>query len=341
MKNRAKRVLPKRSRRNRYILVAVIFVGLFLFLTKSLFVSRWDGQRRITVVVQNLPRDFSQQGDNLAIFSIEPRGGKAVYILFPPELLLNVPYGYKTYTAGSVYRLGELDKSRGGGTLLAKSIEATFGLATEGYFVENESSSSHFVVNSESDFKKIKKSDFSFSGIIFSLPSFLSHIKQTKTNFSPLDSFRLWNTIRILREDQIEYIDLSKSQALKKDFLPDGTRVENLDKDLFDLKLPDTFEDSQVRSSSETLEIVNATSTEKIASQFSNILEAMGANIISKSTAKSQEKEGCSLFLSDSQLIKQTIVDRLSLLYGCKIIKDKKGSGQADITIILGEEFIK
>ena len=65
--------------------------------------AKWDGISRFTIVFQSISN--SESGENeLVIFSIEPRQHRAVYIVVPVELQLNVPYGYKTYLASQVYK---------------------------------------------------------------------------------------------------------------------------------------------------------------------------------------------------------------------------------------------
>ena len=97
----------------RVIFITALFFAVVFIVIRLVVSSRWDGNRRFSVVID---------GDPLVIFSIEPSTKQAFFVSVPTDTILNVPYGYSTYPAGAVYQLGRLDSQRGGLKLLAKSI---------------------------------------------------------------------------------------------------------------------------------------------------------------------------------------------------------------------------
>ena len=77
-------------------IIILVLITVIILLVAYQLVSRakWDGISRFTIVFQSISN--SESGENeLVIFSIEPRQHRAVYIVVPVELQLNVPYGYK------------------------------------------------------------------------------------------------------------------------------------------------------------------------------------------------------------------------------------------------------
>ena len=108
----------------------IILAGSIFFGEKTI----WDGQRRFTVVFQEYSVSPNPES-YVYVFSIEPRLNRAIFLPIPGNVLLEAPYGYKTYPASSIFLLGELDNKRGGGKLLAKSIEGTLGIFVDGYYI--------------------------------------------------------------------------------------------------------------------------------------------------------------------------------------------------------------
>ncbi len=320
-----------------FLFLILFSVALIRFFGKSI----WDGKRRITLVMQNLPQQDNELSDYLGIFTIEPEKKNAFFLLIPGNTLLDVPYGYKKFPAASVYRLGELDRQRGGGKLLAKSMEISFGYSIEGFMVEYKKNPS-LIPQKREDLAELKKKYFSLFGFLSSFSDLLTWRGNTVTNFSFLDRFRLWRGVSWLRLDQISFFDLTDSGVLKMEKQVDGSEVFELDKDNLDLTVSANFQDSSVRQEKITVEIANATGLEKIAAAYGRILENMGIHVIVKSTAAYGQKEECLLYLSDDSLKNNIIVKRLKEIYRCQMGFDKRDKAdRSDIKAIVGEDFIK
>lgn len=307
-----------------YLLIFFCAIGLFQFIRAG----RWDGKRRFTVVINSSP---------LILFSIEPQSRRAIVVSFPVNTLLDVPYGYNTYPASSVYRLGELDSKRGGGKLLSKSIENTFGIAVDGYIAMRNSQVQYSITPLEVG--TLKKQYFSFTSLIRSMFRIPGELHGVATDLPVMDFVKLWNAIRIIRNDRINIMQLEGSKALLPDKLADGTAVLQIDTDILDFLLADNFQDQDVRAQNITLEVVNATDREKVALQFSRILEHLGAHVIAKSTSDHAETVGCLMTVSKEDVKHSIIVERLMTLYRCQVKNAVVESNLADIKIILGKEF--
>lgn len=306
-----------------FLILATTFAG-FKFVSGGI----WDGNRRFTVVMD---------ADPPIVFSVEPVTKQATVLTIPPQTILEVPFGYSSYPAGKVFDLGNLDKKRGGGKLLSAAVANTFGVVVEG-FVGTRGETKFFF-----DSKRIaefKKTYFSLTGLLPSLFKVSGESKNIVTDLSIIDILRLWNAVRMLRSDQITVIDLRQTGALVDEKLPDQTAVFKINEDLLDEYLSSKFQDQYVRLQNVSIEIINASEREKIASQFGRILQHLGANVITKSTAAQKENIACRIEVSEKRFISTIIVDRLTKFYRCQVFEGK-GGGVADIKIILGEEFLK
>lgn len=314
----------------RLIFTAAIFFLIIFSVIKIVRDGIWDGKRRFTVVLD---------GNPLILFSVEPYSKQALLVQVPPNTILDVPYGYSTYPASAVFRLGNLDPKRSGGKLLSKSIENTFGVLVDGFIASKGENRYSFPIGSDA-LSKLKKDYFSLTSVVPAFMKFNAASGNLATNLSIIDIFRLWNSVRSLRADQILVVDLEKNNAVYDTRLPDGTIVKTLDRDVLDKVLFPDFQDQLVRMQNITVEVVNASDQEKVAAQFSRILKNMGVNVVVTTTAKETVNYSCNILVSRRELRSSIIVDRLQKFYRCAV-EEESDIRVADLKIILGVGFIK
>lgn len=312
----------------RRILVVILILAIAFAGIKFVTAGIWDGNRRFTIVVD---------GDPVIVFSIEPVTRQATVLTIPTQTILDVPYGYSSYPAGKVFNLGNLDKNRGGGKLLSRALENTFGVVVEG-FVGSRSENKFSFQNLQ--FIDFKKTYFTLTSLLSSLIKFSGESKNIVTDLSYIDILRLWNSVRMLRSDQITVFDLNQAEVLSEEKLPDQTTVFKINKDLLDEYLSSKFQDKYVRLQNVSVEIINASEREKVAGQFSRILQHLGANVVAKSTAAEKANFNCQIEVSAKKIISSIIVERLIKFYRCGVLEGKE-IGVADIKVILGKEFLK
>ncbi|MBI2616805.1 hypothetical protein HYW55_01570 [Candidatus Gottesmanbacteria bacterium] len=301
----------------------VTLVVLFLFQT-----SRWDGKSRFTLVLNSRP---------LLVLSIEPETKRSVLVAFPANTQLSLPYGYGTYVASSVYPLGNLDKKRGGGMLLSRSIEETLGVPVYGFFSLEEQV--EISLTTVSDTAKLKRDYFSYIGVIPRLPSFIQSLSGSQTNISIIDLFRLWQAIRSFRSDTVIFIDAQKEGLLWEEKLPDGINVFTIDTDSFGNRYPDIFQDHEVRLEEKSVEVVNATEVESVAKRFGWVLETMGADVLVKSTSMIPDTTSCVIHVRVKEIWDSAIVQRLMRYYGCKKGEISLSTNVVDLQVVLGVGF--
>ena len=322
------------------VILWIFFLLSLSFLIKTILQKNiWNGTNRVSLVLESWtakdPNDI-----RLAVFSYDSKLNQALYLIIPENTMLDVPFGYETFQAASVYKLGELDRKRGGGRLLDKSIENTFGIVLDGFYVFDVSAYSK-LPQTNTEVIELKKKYFSLRGLFTSLINLFNN-QSIDTNLSFMDKLHLWNTLRRLRLDQIAVYDPDKMGLLADTKLPDNTTVKIVDKDLYDAFFDEYFYDSPVRSEKITIEVVNATNQERVASQFSRLMEGIGANVIIKSTADKVEDYNCRLYLNAEKLKRSSIVAKLMAIYKCNIESGNDNtSAHADIKVILGKGYLQ
>lgn len=293
-------------------------------------IHSWDGKSRFTLVTYSNP---------LILFSIEPETKRSVVVTLPSNTQLSLPFGYGTYPASSVYPLGNLDKKRGGGKLLTGAIEETLGVPVYGYI----SFPAHAFpsLGRSADIVSLKKNYFSYSGIFFRLFPLLSVLKNTSTNISLFDLYRLWSAVGSLKSDSILFIDMENEGLLQKQELPDGTILYTIDVDTFQNRYPDIFQDHRVRIEEHTVEVVNATGKQSVAQGFGRVLKTLGAHVVVKSTAVRENQASCVIHAASPDLFGSALPRRLLSFYPCVKGEGRLPTNVVDYQVVLGVGFIE
>ncbi len=315
----------------RLFFAAAIFFLVLIIIAKVVVESGWDGKRRFTIAID---------ADPLLIFSLEPFTKQAALLLIPTDTMLDVPYGYNTYPAQAVYKLGTLDTNRSAGKLFTASLENTFGIVTEGFIAPVADKKLSFP-QEKNKLLDIKKTYFSLAGSLAAILKLPDLSRTLTTNLDPADLARLWLAVRSLRSDQIDFIFMDQTGVLKEGKLADNSKVNILDKDQFDQLFGNKFEDKQVRVQNVSVEVVNATDKEKVATQFARLLKNLGANVVVKSTSSQKEEINCRITVLDKNLLSSIIVKRMEKFYRCMGVKDDVSTALSDIKITLGEKFLQ
>lgn len=326
--------------RSFFLIVLLFFIACALFFSYQLWgIKHWDGASRFTFVVYQTTPLSVVDDSPIILFTIEPASSRAFYLRIPSDAILNVPYGYEMYKSLAVYRLGELDKTRGGGRLLSRSVSNSFKVFVDGYAVLKSGDLYPFPQNAE-QVKSLKSKYFSFFSIFSLIQSYFIPKEKLDSSLSLGDRFRIWNAIRTLRSDQIVVKDLSMSDIVSDTKLADGSIVRSIDQELLDLLITDNFQDTKIRSSVASIEVVNATEFTGLASTLSTMLSHLGAHVISKVNAQQNQKSACVIRGSDADSLKIALVKKMIAMYSCTIDTHYMVNAQSDIQITLGSDFL-
>lgn len=338
MKSRSSVVV---RRKTLLLVFSLLFIlgAIFLAVLRSVS-SAWDGQNRLTIIIQISGDTQKTQQTSLALFTLDPQTKRALFLSIPPHTLLSVPYGFGSYPASSVYLLGELDDKKRGGELLGGSIERTIGVTVDSYMLIDDQVLRELPTSND-EVLKLKKQFFSFRGLFRMIPFITGKTKSIVTPLNVIDRWRLFWAVKRLRADQVTYIDATKLELLENEKRPDGSIVQVFRPDLFDLLLSDSFTDHTIRSLALTISIVNASGQALLAATLERILTHLGVNVISKSTAKEILSDRCLIRFTQRSKNESYLVAKLSRRWGCKLEEGKVGAMQSDIEITLGEAFVR
>ncbi len=308
------------------ILILLILAG---FIQKILKTSIWDGERRVSMVLDTRP---------LLLVSLEPIEKQVTVISISEDSYLNVPIGYGPYKAGSIYELGELENQKNGGKLLEKTMEDTFGIPVDGYIGSTE----HVQIPTGKDrgttFTQVRHIFLNW-GTLLQTVFFSKHT--INTNFSPLDMMRLIMAASSIRQEQTRVLDLAAYEISSPSALADGSLISVIDPDRLDKNLEGTLAEKEMIDDGVSVSVFNASGLPGIATKVARTINNMGSRVFVVSNSDRNEKNRCTIILSSEKFKNRYTLKRLSTVFGCEQSNAIQENLQSDIAILIGESFIK
>ena len=306
----------------------IVFVFAVFILFRFTSGSVWDGSGKISLVIISNP---------LLLVTFDKPEETASVISIPSNTFINVPYGYGSYKISSIYPLGELEPKRGGGRLLASTIESVFGVPVDGFIGGKKGVFENIIINNKEDYLSVKMSLFSLKNLFnpFAVAGFVK--SNINTNLSSYDILRLWLEFRNIRFDKVSVYNLSHLDILSDEKLPDLSQVKIIDPDKLDKVLEGVFEDSKVREENLSIVVTNTSGVLGIAASCGRIIANMGAKLVATQTGDTAN-ERC-IIKGDAHSLKSYTATRLRRIWGCK--EGKGSAGQGDLTVTIGRDFNK
>lgn len=312
------------------IFIVVLVLGLLgLFWKDILGIKRWDGNRRFNIIVNSSP---------LLLLSLDPMENEFSAVSIPSDAYMEVVSGYGNYKAESIYPLGELDQKRGGGNLLASTIQNIFGLPIDGYLSLRDKT--HFQINSSSEFIQFKNLFFTFTNMISLSKQLLTKSYDFSTNLTLSEFIRFFWNVSNLRSDQVKFYNPDRFSIIETQILPDGSRVGKIDPDKLDKTLENVFTEKEILKEDITISIYNATHKSGVGSDIARIISNIGGRVVYVGNYDTKNKQGCIMGGNSINSNSYTKL-RLSYILGCKISKDKSIGEASDLYILIGEDYIK
>lgn len=272
--------------------------------------SLFDGKHRVTLVFET----SSQEKKPLIVLSLNPSDGSILAILIPQNLQVLVPKGFGAYQIGSVYRLGRLREGGGGGPLLRETMQDFLGVIVDGWVVTNTPFKG-------SDIKLLLKDSLLVRG--------------TDTNLTAWDKVRILFWAGSVKRENSNVIELHALNILKKRQLVDQTEVLETESSLLDGKIGTLFTDTTFLAERKSVEIVNGTDVQGVASRIARIITNMGGEVLFVKTAREPLAYSRIETHDESYTAK-----KLERSLGLPLFKKKKDEGKTDILIVIGEDFL-
>jgi len=295
------------KRKGLTVFLILIFFLAFLkiiFLVKG---SLWNENYRLNLIVK--------QADDLVLMTLEPKEPLLTVLKIPPNLYLEVPYGYGNYQAQALSKLEAMEKKP---NLVLKTIQDNFAIYLDGQ-IEIEGA----------DLSSKKETEKKILGLFFG---------KGKTNFSSWDILRLWWKIRSLKENEYKYLDIKKMALTTTQKLPDKSEIYLLDKATFDMKIQKIFVDPVVRLENLTVEILNGTDHPGLAEKAARILNNSSLSVVS--TGNTDLKADKSYVETEKKLSQTRTITLVKNILNCFWV-EKRTERRADVTLIIGEDYFQ
>ncbi len=275
----------------------------------------WDGKFNINFLVKT---------KTISLLSYNPQDQKLTIVDIPDQIYLEVAHGFGKWQLGSVYELGQSQKTIGGNKLLKDTLINFFAVPIDGSL---DFSGEYFQKNAGDLIDLIRKNPFAGFKLLSNL----------KTDLTLWELIRLNFGITSVRFDKIKRINLENTGILDKDSLADGTLVFTADP----IRLDDNilnFYDLAIQAEHKSIAIFNATDKVQLAQGVARLITNLGGNVII--TSNSQKK------LQKTQITgeKSKTLKRLQQIFE---LSDKIDLGdndlissRAQINVFLGEDYI-
>ncbi|MBI4035983.1 LCP family protein [Candidatus Daviesbacteria bacterium] len=306
------------------ILIVFLILSQVMRFTQSLVGSKkysWDGQYNINLLIRS---------KDISLLTYSPTDNKIIMVNIPDETFLQLPYGFGSWQARSIYDLGESQK-RGGNKLLKETLTAFFAIPVDGYLDISSLKSTETV----SDLVDVLRKN-PVSGI--------SLLSQLKTDLTMWELLKLKWGMASVRFDKIKQLDLVELNVLQKETLADGTPIFTSDPIKMDSVLAD-FQDPKVATEGKTIAVFNSTDQPQLAQKWARLVTNLGGDVIIVSNTKTKLKRTQvsgeqSLTLKRLQQIFVLDCQNSPKCDNISPTEDDIAYQRAQINLLLGEDYI-
>ncbi len=264
----------------------------------------WDKNSNINLSIKT---------DRISILSYNPIDKKILIISVPDETYIQVPGGFGTWSAKSIYGLGESEENLSGNYLLQKSLASFLAIPVDAF------------IEFDGDLLGNMRNPLKYPYLYSKL----------KTNLTPFELLNLALGIKSVRFDKVHELDFA--QILDEDQLPDQTKILVADPTKIDA-ISNKLAESKIISEQLTIGVYNATRYPGLALKAARIITNMGGNVIVtanisfQKTSMVQAEEDSFTSRKLGQIFAPNCLQSLK----CSIIDH---DFRAAVNVILGEDF--
>ncbi len=265
--------------------------------------------------------------DPMIVLSWDTRNNKVTLLTIPANITIDAVYGYGQYSLESLWRLGDIEGTKGS-ALLSKSLEEVLAVPLPWYIGERGDK----LTRAEDPVSFVKR--------MFSPLNTLRILSNQNISNIPLSVYiALIRSLPFLSTERYTIVDVSQSDALDSETLADGTHMTTIDLTKLDKDIGTLFEDEQIRKEALRVAVYNTTSTPLLAQRVSRLLTHIGTWVVT-SNNESRELQTCEVVGSASLRNSRTarvLLDHYHCLWReGESIDDQ----QADLTFRIGTEFV-
>lgn len=329
-KNKAKRKTTL-ALKTLFLILVLLIVGFAVNIFKNLSqpISYrgfdkgyiWQGEFKLNLVFRN---------NEISVLSFDPEEKTIRIINIPDETYLQVPQGFGSWQARSIFDLGESEKVNGA-KLLASGISNFLGAPMDGF------------IEPLNELRQM--STYNLVAYLRNNPlNYLQFLGNSKISLTPTEFIRLAVSIYRIRFDKIIEVDLKKDGLLEETILPDGSTGLIGDPVKIDGFAQNIFLDQKIRKEEKTIAVFNASKKPKVAQKAATMISHLGGNVIFTANIESQIKTNLVLV---KDKVNNATFKRLSQIFAPECIKKKCAilnspdiiNSRADINVMLSDDF--
>lgn len=217
----------------------------------------WDGKSTLNLVVN---------ADEVYVLSFNPVKKEAVIFKIPENVYVNVPFGFGSWSMGSVYKLGQSENPPLGSKLLKEGVSLALGLPVSGYLITAQKVPEGGFAKVIDDWRSNPFAAFSF-------------LRHNKTDLSFREFWQLVWGLKGVRFDKFQKVDLENSSLSSWSLRADGSRVLSLNQAKLDQFIQKQIEESKIKDEGFSIGIYNATEYPALAEKAGRIISNMGGRV--------------------------------------------------------------
>lgn len=306
----------KKSKKGNFRGFGVLLVPVFLLLLAAgvwkvwseIKVSKLAEFERYNIVVT------SRTNEIVLLVSLDKLGKTAELIELPPDLYVDVPYGYGKYQIGAVWGLGELDKK--GGLLIKATVQDFIGVPVDGYLRTGG-------VRGVGDVREI-----------LNIQLLENLIKGgVDTDLSAIDIGKLVITAGSLRFDKVKFFQLDKLGILEELVLADGSKAKTVDLARIDYYLNGNLQENTIVSENLKGEVLNSGEEIGLGTKAARVLTNLGVDVVNVGNDQGDQGDRDCKVRTAKENFKKLTVLRVAGTFGCKITEGQ--SDRADFSLII------
>ena len=301
-----------------FLLAFLLILGGVVFkISRSAAKSVWDGQSQL-----NLALNPSLAGQPVLIAAFNPEEKLVNIFLIPAGTFIETIHGYGPCRVESVYRLGELNKK--GSELFQGSLQEYLGIPVDAF-----ASISNF------EFPISNETKNSLSELLVGL------LKSGKTNLTKWDVIRLWWSLRNIRQDKVNLVDLGQTSASQEVDLLDGTKANKIDTERLESIMSQFFVDKKLKQEDLTVAVLNGTNHAGLANKVATLIKNIGGQVMTVGDTENGQGESlrqCQI-KSEKKYKNSYTVRKLSHVFDCQWEGEPMAEQRANLVLIVGKSY--
>lgn len=274
------------------------------------------------------------KGSGVGLISLNQTSKKLTVIKIPDEAYLDLPKGYGSWPARSVFELGQAEAPPIGDKLLKASVTNLLGLPVDGVVVLKHNKATTSLDQLVSDLHKNPLALVSYYGAFDS-------------DLTGKDLLSIAGQISTIREDRTKIIDLGSSSITESQLLPDSTRVLGIDNVKMDLFIRSNLKEASLAQFDGSIAIFNSTDHPGLAQAVAREITNMGGSVSSLGNIENNQKQ-TKITVSSENLKNTSAFLRLAHLFApdclkskCEVSDSRVVESRAQINIVIGEDYYR